>query len=554
MLQIKINNEFADLGDFSITFELLNPIFNDVGSYSYPFTLPSSPRNRRIFGFPERINSNQIKKTNFEADIFVYGQMWKRGVLIIREVNDVSIKANFGVGEGYFYNSLKDISLRSIDLGGRRDRMSYYTPTISPNTHWNRIYDKFWPETDFTLFPLQFPKFHDKEQPLYSGSVNDYIPSGTGLHLYYNVPNNHFVLFPFLNYVLQQIFRHLNISVKENIFTNHAGLSQLVLLNNSTLNYFNNEQQTFLMIGGNFTLNEYMPDANISELLQHLEQTFLAYPFYNEFDHSVSIKLMRDILTSSPVALHIPFRLNSINPNEYDGFTFNYDFDGDDELLKTSIKDLTDYTFKGTVNTVQDLPYHDNEYLDLYFVKSTNTYHYFVPFQNQWVNTFASDSKYYIEGNGKLKINYSNVFARDAQNKTLIGLQGNIQTLGVPYEEPDPPKLRLLQWFGIQNIAFQNVPYGSAYNTKPDGSIIGPYSLEWSGEYGVKEKFFKEWLHFQSVTRQAEFSALLTPAQIKNIDFSTVYRFLQANWLFDTIRFTVSNKGISPATVTAWKV
>jgi hypothetical protein len=47
---------------------------------------------------------------------------------------------------------------------------------------------------------------------------------------------------------------------------------------------------------------------------------------------------------------------------------------------------------------------------------------------------------------------------------------------------------------------------------------------------------------------------ILTAAQLKQIDFSKKFRWDQADWLIDRIRFTVTNDKISPSNVTAWKV
>ena len=46
MLSILIADQSLDLSDdFSISLNLKSPIFNDVGDYSFPFKVPSTPRN-----------------------------------------------------------------------------------------------------------------------------------------------------------------------------------------------------------------------------------------------------------------------------------------------------------------------------------------------------------------------------------------------------------------------------------------------------------------------------------------------------------------------------
>ena len=58
MLSLKIDGKPVDLSeDFSITMNLKSPIFNEPGSYSYPFKLPPTARNKIALNFPHKVAS-----------------------------------------------------------------------------------------------------------------------------------------------------------------------------------------------------------------------------------------------------------------------------------------------------------------------------------------------------------------------------------------------------------------------------------------------------------------------------------------------------------------
>lgn len=70
MISIKVANEEVDLPpDISINFNLLNPMFNDVGDHSLSFELPKTDKNNRLFGFPSRVEKTEIHVTESDCSI-----------------------------------------------------------------------------------------------------------------------------------------------------------------------------------------------------------------------------------------------------------------------------------------------------------------------------------------------------------------------------------------------------------------------------------------------------------------------------------------------------
>lgn len=553
MITIEVNNENLDLGKVNITFELLSPVFNQMGSFSYPFTFPATLKNKRLLDFPGRINKHIVAANSFDSTIFLKGIFWKKGKLIVTEIGDETIKAHFTIGEGYFYSLINDLKLSAIDLGGNRD---FYDYIGDVNTFpWEKIYDKSYPDNDFVVFPFHIPNFYDDSakgtflNETFGGKVN-----------YFTHPNNHyahsdntFVLFPFLNYVLTRIFSHLNIFFTKNSFLDDASLKQLTLFNINTERAWHPDDLIYSTVIKRFNLSDYMPDITVSELFGKLENLFKSYVFFDEFNNSIKILFLKDILADfETYSITSKIKTNYIKPNDYDGFEMTYDIDGGDDFADDYFGDISQFNFKGYVANLASLPNTGNEFLDMYYVEDVREYHYyqlnFTGAGGQFV-FYASDKDGYSEGNKGLQIEIPGVFPRNGFEPTC-GNSGHWQVIDDPWSNSLRPDFRLIFWHGLIN----NIPFGSPFNLSPAGEVISDYSLEWEGAYGLKEKFYKNVMEFYQKTLEGEFFIHFNPAELKNIDFSRKYRFYNANWLFSKIIFSVTNDSISPAKVTAFKI
>lgn len=565
MLNIKVNDQYLNLSKTSISFELLSPIFNDIGSFSYPFTFPSSPHNRSILGFPDRINYGQATAKSHEAEIYINGLLWKRGKLTVKEAGNQQIKANLAVGEGYFYSTIKDKTLNDAGLGGKRSLAPYVTAHeyngVSYPRYFDAIIDKVYPETDFNLFPVYAPNFY-KEQDFYNtwlsstdGFINTWrtssplVPDFNGFQ-YWGYAT--FVLFPFVNYLLDQIAAYTGSAISKNIFYDDPALRRLVIFRLFSISEMLGEAQR---LADQFDLSDNIGHSKIADLLSRLSSVFNSFLFYDDFTKDIRILLFKEIINSEPVNLeNAKYRMISLEPNDYNGYQVSYEIDGDDEFAEEHFKDLDGLNYKGSLNTFFELPANPSD-LDLYFIKPIKAYYYYVGPRSFGGNTYfgewryyCGDKKGYSEGNQGLKIAIPGVFSRGENELVMrVGNEGAMTEPGeMFYKAPEIP-LKFLFYTGRDG---SGVPRGDSF----DVNGRNPYSIEWENERGLKNTFYKDFLQFKSTTRQAEFSMRLTPAQLKNLDFSKPYRFANANWLIDKVSFSVTNTGITTATVKAWKI
>lgn len=119
-LQIKINSQWVKLPeDFSITLEQSNPLFNDQGTFSFPFEIPLEP-NREIFkNIADPWGDINLKDIDrMPAELWVDGVMIYRGVI---ETDDEvefedTLPVTFISGNSDFMDRIEGMNARDIPL------------------------------------------------------------------------------------------------------------------------------------------------------------------------------------------------------------------------------------------------------------------------------------------------------------------------------------------------------------------------------------------------------------------------------------------------------
>ncbi len=546
MVRIVVNNTALDIGNVSISFDLRNPIFNTIGSFSYPFNLPNTPKNRAVLGFPHKLHYAGAVNKSHQADIYIAGLHWKQGVIIVRDANKDHIKVNFGVGEGYFYNVIKDLKLNEVDLGGNRTPDSY--EGSGTNDQWSIAYTGKFPELDFTVFDI-------------NGTIPD-LPDDFVINLKYNgfdptykmnleaIPNltkfNVIVPFVYLNFIINQFQIHFNISTFHNSFLLDDELRQLVLLNNKSINtyQFKNNSHS-LIVNRGFDLKNHVGEYSFLDLFSSLQNTFFSVVFYDPNLNSFSLRFFKDILFSNSIELETKFYRNNISNHIENGYKLSYDKYWGNSNKASSITHLN---FIDSVNDYDDLPQSGNFLYDCFYVTNQSSYfvwinsNYFGTFQNMWVS--IGDEKEFENGERTISL----------VTKRFEKLPVSVDNLPEQKFYPNPDSILFYFFRGMINTPYNySAPIGGFRSHSSEHTDIFNHSLNWHGDTGIYEKFWKVPLDFFRTTRTAEYLMPLTAAQLKQIDFSKKYRWDQADWLIDRITFTVTNNKISPAKITVRK-
>lgn len=96
--------------------ERTNPFFNDYGEQSVPLSLPASPHNVRLLGFPDhpglRLKSQPIDAAIADGEYYVTCRQY---VLSAQQNGD--IETNFYMNDGSFYSKIQNVRLKDIFKG-----------------------------------------------------------------------------------------------------------------------------------------------------------------------------------------------------------------------------------------------------------------------------------------------------------------------------------------------------------------------------------------------------------------------------------------------------
>jgi hypothetical protein len=459
------------------------------------------------------------------------------------------------LGEGSFYNRIKDTLLSEIDFGGTRHKNQSVGPL---GETFYQAWHKFYPNHDFAVFPFSDPDYYsevDNEtfktrfDSTFDNKIN-FFDSLSGNK--FDVTNNTFVPFVYLNYVIEKIFESLGISISTNEIYNDEELRQLVLINNvSICNYNDNAGNINVVLNSTFNLQNHVPKIPVTEFFKFLEKQFKAFVIYNEFTNSVEIRFFKNIYNSAATNKFSEENISKIiisAADRSDGYTLKWENDSTDGIYDSpEVKDFSSNYFKGVVGTFVDLPTADETQInDFYYVQESGCFAMIV-FSGSYVWVGVSNPFADINiGSKRIEINVPGAVADPDSAASTILQPGTFY-----YKEQFDTDFQFRLMFFKPNFnAATPYPRGTSLHYFTDDGK----GLDWFGEYGLLENFYKEFIAMMQNKIQAECLVPFSPGELRQIKFSEKYRFLEANWLLSSIKFTVTNDKISPATIVGFKV
>lgn len=527
MLFLKVNNESLDLTSGAvISINEESPVFEKdsiPGGFAFPFDLPVTSCNRRILGFPDRIEKAGLMSIEQDFELYHSGQIRATGTIHIKEA-DQSYRAYLTVGSGDFASKVKDKKLQDLSLGGER------TWAFKPEFKY--------PDDDFTIFPVFNPTFMVdtyKEGSFESGlfRINAY-ENGA----FYNNQLHAFAVtpFPFLGYVIKELFTELGFQIVENCIELDPDLRDLVLYSTKDItsliqttevvevflgiDEFGREMYEYQEVTtverglDKFRLSDCVPEMTIKDFILWLRNRFnLAFVFdrYNR----VKIIKRQDLVLSHPAMDITDQAIGSpkvIAIEKPEGFALKWEHDPDDDLFSDEnfqkIDDFLSYLKEPVANT-GELSGLEPEINEIRLVESLGYYYRYAKFElpaggwryqwQQWSIGFQN----YLEGE------MEEVFSTGFSTLRMLKYQRELAgpTIRCPWaeqkgntmerEEPQPFSPRLLFYRGmIYNSQDDLEPMGSNDNFTYWGNKISGKNLilKWDGEYGIYNQLWKDYL------------------------------------------------------------
>lgn len=245
MLSLIINSQSVDLEGVQFNLQLNSPIpfvpedGMVEGSFAFGVSFPATSRNKKIFGFPHRMESFPEPELDYPGYLFFNGRLLFKVIVTLTDASDISFRANIKANLGYYTNLIGDKSLRDLEYEG--DILLGNT-TQDVVDHANDVATKDYPEVKYNFPEVYNPMFYGEENkmnPTYIGFVNYYI-HGTGFRANsvdsdHDV-NNYYNLcpFPYLFYILQKCYNEFGYNVIGSVLKD-TELSKLLIYNNYAL-------------------------------------------------------------------------------------------------------------------------------------------------------------------------------------------------------------------------------------------------------------------------------------------------------------------------------
>lgn len=546
MLQIYLYGEkeqgFLDINPGTVLdVEEMGEAFDEdirTGTFTLPTDLPWTDKNRRLFGFSERLENFSNIPKQFKCDVYSNG--WPEiisGQLTVLEKNGTfsysrgSFSSTIAGTKGLFGTFIKNKKLTDLQLGGKiqwagKDSRDFANDVMK-GVELNYPHLGFAPVAIEGFIQTDRPDFTDEF--LAKDTVNTVVINAAASEWIFGRPTAadpntaaapgeeeyvHYRTVPFfrMKYVLKKIFEEHNFKVSGAIIDDNFW-DDVFIFNNYGIEDYLPFAPSFSDINRSIDPKNHVPDMLIADFLRAVFAYLNVYP---SFQNAEEVKLVyrKNILKEKKI-----FSLNTVSGHEFnssfentepeDGYTLDYGWDSADQYYSDRVKDLSDKTFIGSVQTFADL-----DTLDIGRTKTTNDYAY-----------VEADNLYYLLANETATPDLWDAYA-EALDKYVVGkgestVDINLSTLCtyVEFSEADALYLRrnyvgtrqpgsyrnnrktlVKNPFGLRLFYLQvksagtvAIPMSFSHNKELDNSLLLPYSLAWSGEYGIAKNFHSQW-------------------------------------------------------------
>jgi hypothetical protein len=309
LIAIEINNEFLDLGDTSVRYELVNPIFSTEiyqGDYSFPFTIPATRKNLKTLVFVNSLDVSD-RKLEHTVSLHLYGIPRYTVKLRVIKVRKYSIDIRLSGG----LKALKNIDkkLSEIDLGPDYDLGNNQPDILAKAKLAAECGD--WSVYGFSFVPFSQPNFYNGNNPDFAGVVNR-VNSVTGDLLANPTTGavlNKYTLVPFIfqKYLLNKIWQAEGLT-PSGTYWDDKEYSALLLYNNFAIEIRPRNFSTKVKTVGNLQLainNQKLeffvgPEDTYDNPAAWNTSTF-EYTFINTGLHNISIVIEGKQNTSAAV-------------------------------------------------------------------------------------------------------------------------------------------------------------------------------------------------------------------------------------------------------------
>lgn len=545
-------------GGGPLSLRFYNPMFNDIGSYSYPLSFSAKDiNNQKAFGFPShRGNSNSPLVEGLISDPhFSMPGTWK----VVQADKDI-IEATFLPADSTFYSRFKNVTLKDLEYNGGIDLDDYLEfGTIQEKALVlaDAVVNKIYPEVDFTIYPVYMPNAWGSATAEEDKFINPFTIDGYTELEFTRIDS----FYMFVGAIIYYIFKEAGYLIKDNVFQTDPELRRLTIFN-TTQRVFN----AFLYY------HEFVPGIGVLEFIKALRNRFNIGFFINEDDKTVSILRFTDIVKKPPVELSGAYYQGRIDKNRTGGFSFAAD--APDDWSSSEFDSVDDFS--------ELIAQEANKLRDIDAIINNKNYWYHVLCEASIYRVELVEAAYqavrkcpyifpYLAGDGETVIDqYSGIpsMYTHTVEMTYFYMEGEIEVQGTTDvdivlprcdlegissadKQLDFPLMFLLSResqlaYVVPATEAPEVAYPLANNDIYDASgneITGAtLSLRWDSDSGIIENFWSSFIDWAMNRKEVEIIDEVLELDLKILsDFSTPVRINNNNYLVNS--FILAREG-----------
>lgn len=553
MLRVKINNQFVELFENAgIKYVFNSPAFSEsalVGDFSYSMSFPDSEHNARILGFisnPALYNNiTEHSCEIYEDNNFILTSIFR----VTSTKKGDKISGNI-INTAYdFINKIKNLTTKDLDLGGDH----VFSGGSEFDVFIINMMQGSYPTYKIAQFPILNETYKDgtpeEEEWMDKLYINPYNPA--------NGPN---VFFPYLAFIIDQIFIKFGLSVN-NIIGQHEELKKLCLIGLMV------DPHVTSYIG--YNLHYHVLKVDLTKLLDAIKSTFGTAFFFNNKTNQVKMVFQENLLTITGDYVDWTDKVLRAPAKKFDykdnGFMLSHNFDSSDTTMSEFQLEpgiLENAVISESVLTPFDLPVYENmgsKAGEIRFVTCEQCFYIIVDIDTeptidyQWQRlSWNFFGKKVGEGlnekqsqlttlgmNWHVRKMYSKTWMTPHSNQVLLKnpLTGSLSLLHsgennynlvAPIINDFEP--RVLFYRGWQPDFYDNqYPLGTSGKFDAKGNVIGSLTMNWDGEDGLHENFWKKWLAFIDNSVPEEVPVNLNIRDILSLDLSKQYK-IESNY------------------------
>ncbi len=501
MFSVRIGGENLNLKKGSkVSLELNNPMFNEElieGSFTYPFELDMSGHNIRLTNFRNMIQNKRRLEEPIDCYLDIHGNPYKAAKLRLDYSSSERMTGFLQVDSGSVADVLNTRKLAEVNLGGERFIGNNYATKLA---HFSSKAPLFGIVDQYCFFPIFHPNFYgqgdDSKNPAFtatSKTVNMFYAGaflsnpdsfGVGTRLEYS-----FVPFPSLFYVLKQCCKSLGYVPTGSLFDD-LEMQGAVIYNTKAIDRIGPGPDSGLINyhQDNINLVNHVPDLTIGEFFNQLRKYFFINIGIDSSRKTITFTPLREIHRSADYVDWSRGCSRSVEEKsvETSGIKFNWGVDDDDELFELN-SFQREYSEGSELGDQKEM---GSEASGLFMVSDP----YAAPDHKQLI-------PHALQVGNSLDESYNdpNIDA------TYLG-QNNFT-------------FRVLFYRGRQpDSSGSSYPFGSCGVERFDGTRIAHYHCDWLGDYGRKNTWAKEHIHFWNNTKRFTIKKRFSMEELENFD------------------------------------